>query len=257
MKKSWYGHHYSCCTYANNRAMFNETRLILQIVFWRSLREMGVTRERKWYFNGKLLTHSYGGRSQSCSFALRFCYLPANWTQPWILLASSDNLATPPQTDVSSYSPTLLMWNHSEPKLPFSWRHASYSSTTWRGLWEMPPWLTFRQIFSPLAVWTTQGVHQNPWWHVSLPSFPETGGQTPMWKVPSLTQKRGNTLITRDEELGANKPMETKLIKLSLIFLLAFSPFTTPHTNRFVLPNLHKLTVCLKGIKTSCSGNFW
>ena len=62
---------------------------------------------------------------------------------------------------------------------------------------------------------------------------------------PSFTIRNEGILITRNWEFRAEKEVQTNLVKLTLIFLIIPSPFTTPSPNSFVLLILHKCTVSL------------
>lgn len=71
----------------------------------------------------------------------------------------------------------------------------------------------------------------------------------PCDRYPPCTRRKEDILITKDEDFGAYKSVQTNLVKLTLIFLFV-SSFTTPGPNLFVWSILHKFIVCLKGIKS-------
>ena len=67
----------------------------------------------------------------------------------------------------------------------------------------------------------------------------------PCGRDPPCTRRIEDTLITRDREFRAEKPVSTKLVKVTHILLLTSSLFTTHSPNSFVLSILHKCIVSL------------
>lgn len=77
-------------------------------------------------------------------------------------------------------------------------------------------------------------------------------------KVPSLSQEERNILIIRDQEMGAKRSVQANVFKQTSIFLDTLSQFTTPSPKPFVFSiNKNVLSLCLKGMKASCSGHFF
>ena len=71
--------------------------------------------------------------------------------------------------------------------------------------------------------------------------FLETDPKTPGGRHLPCPRSR----IARDGDLGAKKSVQTNPDKLTLIFLVSSSPFTTPRPNPSVLAVLHKCIVSL------------
>ena len=63
--------------------------------------------------------------------------------------------------------------------------------------------------------------------HTTPTFFPETGHKLPYKGYRPCSRRRGDNLITKDGEVGAEKPAHTNLVKPTLIFLVTSSPFTT------------------------------
>lgn len=59
------------------------------------------------------------------------------------------------------------------------------------------------------------------------------------------TRRKECILTTHDRKFGSEKLLQTNLVKLTLIFLVTSSPFTTPNQNPFVLTIHHKYIVSL------------
>lgn len=78
-----------------------------------------------------------------------------------------------------------------------------------------------------------------------------------MWKVPPCSGKKEDIFINTDREKRAEKSVQANLIiKLTLVFLVTASSFTTPSPNSSAFSILHKCTVSLsKGIRVPCSGH--
>lgn len=71
-------------------------------------------------------------------------------------------------------------------------------------------------------------------------------------KFPHCLRKKEDILITRDEEFGAKKSVQTNLVRLTL--LVTSPPFTGPRPNPFVLSIFTNL---LFVYKLPCSSNFF
>lgn len=68
----------------------------------------------------------------------------------------------------------------------------------------------------------------------------------PSEKYPPYNRRKEDILITGDREFGAKKSVQKYPVKLTLIFPVISSPFTTPGPNPSVLSIIHKFIVCKK-----------
>lgn len=68
----------------------------------------------------------------------------------------------------------------------------------------------------------------------------------PSEKYPPYSRRKEDILITGDREFGAKKSVQKYPVKLTLIFPVISSPFTTPGPNPSVLSIIHKFIVCKK-----------
>lgn len=86
----------------------------------------------------------------------------------------------------------------------------------------------------------------------STRSFPETSHKNSQVKgLPPCIRRSEDILILGDGELGAEKSVQTNLVKLTLVFLIISSPLTTPNLTLSYQFFTHLLFLCLKGIKAS------
>lgn len=93
--------------------------------------------------------------------------------------------------------------------------------------------------------------------HSDLLFIPESRTYNSHVKSALLITEGRKTLLSPEKgNQGQEKSVQTNLVTLTLTFLRTSPQFAAPSPNPFVLPLLHKLFLCLKGIKGFCSRHF-
>lgn len=80
--------------------------------------------------------------------------------------------------------------------------------------------------------------------------FPEMSHKIPRESYPFCTMRREDIFIIRNREFGAKNSVRTNIVKLTVIFPVTSSSFTTPSPNPFILSTLHTFVSLPKMYKT-------